>query len=260
MSAPLSVYILTYNSQRRLAQVLEAAHKVADELLVLDSGSTDQTLQIAETYNARVLYRKFDNFRDQRVFAEEACQNEWVLALDSDEVLSDALVARIESLKATAFKTNGQQVHGFTIKRDWYFLGKKVKNLYPVKTPEYIVRLFSKQHASTQGSRIIHEAVQIDHAKVAVLQEPILHYSCDSIDGLYSKIGLYTNLDAAQMHERGVQATWLHVYIYPWLVWFRWYVLLASWRDGEVGLILSKYIRITVYLKYLKLMLIQKQR
>ncbi|MBH1975869.1 MAG: glycosyltransferase family 2 protein [Rhodocyclales bacterium] len=251
---PLSCYILTHNSERRLAQVLASIQQIADEILIVDSGSTDQTLTIARQFGATILTRNFDNFRDQRIFAEDHCTQPWVLALDSDEVVSEALCQRLQQLKNTHFQTDaGITPDGFSIRRNWFFMGQPVRNFYPVKTPEFIVRLFQRERLSHRGSRIIHEQLQLDGAKIGQINEPLLHYSCDSIDDLYAKIGLYTKLAAEDMHAKGEPSSPLKIYIYPWLIWARWHLLYGGWRDGAPGRILGKYVRDTVYLKYLKL-------
>lgn len=254
MSTPLSCYVLTFNSERRLSQVLAAVKSVADEIIVVDSGSTDSTLAIAASYEARVLHRPFDNFRDQRVFAEDACKHQWVLALDSDEVLSAELQEMIKELKINGLSLSDcPPVDAFSIKYNWYFMNQPVRAFYPVRSPQYIVRLFRRDRVSCRGSRIIHEALQLENATVRALEQPILHYSCDSIDGLYSKIGLYSRLSAEDMHAQGIKSSWLKIHLYPWLIWFRWYIVYGGWRDGSAGVVLSNYARDTVYLKYLKL-------
>ena len=261
MTTPLSVYILTLNSKRRISQVLDSISKIADEIVIVDSGSSDETLDIISRYPVTLLERNFDNFRDQRVFAEDACSNDWVLALDSDEVLSDDLVSEILRLKEMNFNAdNIQAPDGFSIRRDWFFIGKQVRNFYPVKTPEYIVRLFSKKKLSTRGSRIIHESLQLNNSHIQTINQPIKHFCCDSIDDLYSKIGLYTRLSAEDMHSKGERSSWTKINLYPWLIWVRWYLINGSWADGEAGLVLSRYARSTVYLKYLKLKYLSSNR
>lgn len=254
MSSHLSIFILTLNSERRLSQVLDAAKEVADEIVIVDSGSTDKTIEILSRYAVRTLHRDFDNFRDQRVYAEDACSSNWILALDSDEVLSAELIDEIKLLKERDFKTeNSLAPDVFGIRRDWYFLDYAVRNFYPTKTPEYICRLYRKDKVSYRGSRIIHEALQIDNCLLQPLDKPMKHFTCDSIDDLYRKVGLYTSLSAQDMYDKGERSSWVKINIYPWLVWAQWYFIYGSWRDGYAGIVVSRYIRITIYLKYLKL-------
>jgi glycosyltransferase involved in cell wall biosynthesis len=234
--------------------VLESARSVADELLVIDSGSTDATLNIAERRGARILSRRFDNFRDQRVFAENHCAHRWILQLDSDEVLSEALQEEIRDLKHRDFDRGlSPQPEAFSIPRCWYFLGQPVRAVYPIVTPDSVVRLFCRDNMTHRGSRVIHEAVGYQVRHVVPLRSPLLHYTADTVDDLYAKIGLYTQLAAQDMAMRGVKASWLRVQVYPWLIWIQWHLVKGGWRDGEAGRILSRYARDTVYLKYLKL-------
>jgi glycosyltransferase involved in cell wall biosynthesis len=252
--AALSCYLLTHNSERRIDEVLSSVQGVADEILVVDSGSQDGTLDIAKRFGCRILHRPFDNFRDQRVFAEEQCAHDWVLQLDSDEVVSPALVDDILAAKRRNFDAAAAvPPDGFSMLREWIVLGTTVHAFYPVRTPDRVIRLFRRDRINHRDSRIIHESpVGRDHHVVA-LDSALLHYSCDSIEQLYSKINLYTRLAAEDMHGRGQVATMMKLHVYPWLLAFRWYVLMGGWRDGEVGRVHARYVRDTVYLKYLKL-------
>ena len=253
MTALLSVYILTLNSERRLAQVLDSVQALADEIVVVDSGSSDRTHEISHAFGARVLVRSFDNFCNQRVFAEESCAHPWVLALDSDEVLSPALQETLRRHKAAGFQIGNRLPDGYSIRREWFFLGRQVRTFYPVKAPDYTIKLFQRSKMGHRGSRIIHESIQCDCVTIFNIHDPIFHYSCDSIDELYGKMDLYTRLAAADMNANGVRSSWLKVNLYPWLLWARWFLVNGAWKDGEAGRILCKYARDTVYLKYLKL-------
>lgn len=248
---PLSCYILTKNSERRLAQVLASLQGVADEVLVLDSGSTDATLNIAASFGCRVQHRDFDNFRDQRVAAEALCSHDWVLALDSDEVLSPELASHIQVLKERGFADGGASApDGYALRRDWYFTGERVRNFYPVRTPEHIVRLFNHRRIGHRNSRVVHEQVNTDGATIRAIDLPLQHFSCDSVQDLYAKLPLYARLSAQDLHARGERAGWVKQHLYPWLIWFRWHVLYQGFRDGAPGRVLGRYVRDTVRTKY----------
>lgn len=250
-SAFLSCYILTKNSERRLAEVLYSVQMVADEILIVDSGSTDSTIKIAQKFHCKILHRPFDNFRDQRTFAEEQCTHDWVLALDSDEIASPALQKKIQSLKGASFKSEDEaNVDGYAIKRDWFFINNPVRNFYPVRTPEFIVRLFNRKKISHRNSRIIHEQVDTRGATISVINESIHHHSCDSLQDLYAKLPVYAKLSAQDLHHKGVKSSWAKRNAYPWLIWFRWHILYKGFLDGQPGIILGKYTRDTIRKKY----------
>jgi glycosyltransferase involved in cell wall biosynthesis len=252
--AAISCYLLTKDSELRLAEVLQSIAGLADEILVVDSGSRDRTLDIAREFDCRILQRPFDNFRDQRLFAEQSCRYDWVLQLDSDEVVSRELADEIRALKARDFDSaRSPPPDGFIMPRHWFVLGRKVHAFYPVKSPDYVVRLFRRDRINHADSRIIHEAFVQRERVLVELHGPLLHYTCDSIDQLYSKINLYTRLAAEEMHGRGVPVNAIRLHLYPWLIAIRWFLLMGGWRDGAIGRIHARYVRDTVYLKYLKL-------
>ncbi|HXR56797.1 MAG TPA: glycosyltransferase family 2 protein [Casimicrobiaceae bacterium] len=254
MTQPLSCYVLTRDSERRLADALAAVRNIADEIVVVDSGSHDATLDIAREFGCRIVARTFDNFRNQRVFAEQECTHDWVLQVDSDEIVSQPLADEIGALKARAFDAGQEDApDGFSVSREWLVLGRPVHVFYPVKAPDRVIRLFRRDRINHAGSRIIHEYPAGPDRRIVPLAGELLNYTCDSIDQLYSKIGLYTSLAAQDMQSRGESANALKIHLYPWLLAFRCYVLMGGWKDGELGRVHARYVRDTVYLKYLKL-------
>ena len=96
----LSVYIVTLNEEKRLEKTLQAVQQVADEILIVDSGSTDKTKEIAEKYNAKFIFHKWKNISSQKKFAQDTCENDFVLSLDADEVLSPRLIEEINQVKS----------------------------------------------------------------------------------------------------------------------------------------------------------------
>ena len=247
-----SCYIMTLNSERRLVALLESVREVADEIVIVDSGSNDRTREIALEYGARFLYHEFVDFKRQRTLAIEQCRNSWVLELDSDEVLSNGLRDRLLALKANGCRDGAAVPDAFGIRRRWFLLGREVHCFYPSRCPDLPIRLFRKDRVNYERSRGIHEALSGFHSSVRI-EEPILHFTCDSIEQMYAKMDLYTTLAAREMAANGERATALQLLFYPWALWFRWYIMLGGWRDGQLGLVHGRYVRDTVYQKYLKL-------
>jgi glycosyltransferase involved in cell wall biosynthesis len=249
VSARFSCYILAYNSARHLAGALAPLVGLADELIVIDSGSTDGTQEIAARFGARVIHRAFDNFTAQRNFALSQCRHDWVFTIDSDEVLSPELADRLRHLKNTI--TAEDAVDAYAVRREWYVLGRRVHAFYPSLCPDYPVRLFRKGQAAYLEGRQVHETLR-GFRKAERILEPLLHYSCGSVGELYGKMGLYTNLAARDLLAQGGRPSLLGLLLRPPVISLKWYLWHGGWRDGSVGAILARYVYDTVYQKYLK--------
>ena len=247
----ISCYILTLNRARQLQQVLSSLQGIVDDLLVVDSGSTDGTQEVAAKFGARVIHRTFDDFTTQRTFALSQCRHTWVLAIDSDEVVSPELSARLRQIKASDASEANDAPDAYAIRREWFVLGRKVHCFYPSHCPDFPVRLFRKDRAAYLAGRQVHETIR-GFRKAVRIEEPLLHYSCDSIEEMYGKIGLYTTLAARDLRAKQGRPSLAAVVLMPWIVSFKWYVVLGGWRDGIVGAILARYVADSVYQKYLK--------
>ena len=222
-----------------------------DEIVVLDSGSSDATEKIARRFEAKFHRRTFDDFRRQRAHALSLCSFNWVLELVSDEVVSPAFATRLTALKAANFAGAAGTLDADAIRRGWFLLSNKIHSFYPSQCPDRLVRLFQRSKTGYTNARAIHESV-VGHAWADGIDEPILHYTCDTLDQMYSKVNHYTTLLAQQMHQPGERASWLKILTYPWLIWFKYYVLYGGWRDGELGLVHGRYVRDTVWQKLIK--------
>lgn len=251
-SCLLSCYVLTKDSQRRLREVLSSIQGVVDDIVVVDSGSTDGTLDIVKEFGVRLAVREFDNFREQREYALSLCRHDWVLELDSDEVVSTALAGRLAALKLNGFAPDGRTPDAFGIRREWFVLGRKVHCFYPSRCPDRPVRLYRRSVFGYRSARGVHEALS-GRGWVLPIAEPILHYTCDSIDQMYAKINQYSTLAALEMHREGRTSSWLGILVYPWVVWFKFYVLYGGWRDGGLGVVHGRYVRDSVWQKLVKL-------
>lgn len=244
---PLSVYILTYNSERHLDKVLAAAKRVADDLLVVDSGSSDATLAIAARHGARVAHRAFDNFRAQRLFANSLCAHQAVMFFDSDEIASDALIDEVTALKASGFSHDA-----YVVRRDWVVRGKLVHALMPVGCPDYPVRICHRDKTDfTEHS--VHET-PIGHESVGRIESPLLHHTFETHSELMRKLDLYTDLAATDLRDKGksMVLVWLKQWISPVGAFGKWYIRRGNWRDGRIGLTLALYASTYTHRKYRK--------
>lgn len=248
----LSCYVLTRNSERRLIQVLSSIVNFVDDLVILDSGSSDRTLEIAKKFGARIFYRDFDNFSNQRNYGLSLCLHDWVFELDSDEVVSPALQKRLSSLKESGFSVEGVIPDAFGIRREWFLLGKKVHCFYPLRCPDLPLRLFQRKKIRYQADRFVHE-YPIGYQTTRKIHEEILHYSCDNAEQMYAKINQYTTLAAKEMYKAGKSPSLVKVFVYPWVVWFKYYVVFGGWKDGFVGLVHGRYVRDYVWQYLVKL-------
>jgi len=250
--AKLSCYILTKNSERRLNQVLLSVVGVVDDLVVLDSGSSDRTIEIAKSFGARILHREFDNFSNQRNYGLSQCVHDWVFELDSDEVVSEPLQQKILALKKSGFEVEGGVPDAFGILREWFVLERKVNCFYPIRCPDQPLRIYQRKKVSYKTDRLVHES-PVGHQTSWRVDEPLLHYSCDTVDQMYSKINQYTTLAAREMFQSRKKSGWFKIVAYPWLVWFKYYVVLGGWKDGPIGLIHGRYVRDNVWQYLVKL-------
>lgn len=250
----LSAYILTCNSARRLDQVLRSIEGVADEIVIVDSGSSDATAEIAARFGARFIFHRFETFTLQREFAVGQCVHDWVLALDSDEVASESLRAALLQLKAEGFAREGVVPDAFGIRREWYFLGRYVHCFYPLDCPDQPVRLFRRDKAIYTPGRHVHENMT-GFSLALPIEAPLLHFTCDSVDDLYAKLNQYSTLAARDLKARQVTPGWGKVIVMPLLVAADWYFRHGGWRDGVAGLVHARFVQDMVYQKYLKLKL-----
>jgi len=245
MPVPLSAYVLTKNSERQIRSVLEAVSQVADDIVVLDSGSTDQTEQICASFaNCRVILRPFDNFVAQRNYAAKCCRYDWVLFVDSDELLDDEAIAGILDLKQNGFTHDA-----YSIDRYWHVLGKAVHCILPVSSPDQPIRLFDRRSVSfSSASNLVHETID-GYSSVSKLTGSIKHITFSSRAELTHKLDHYTDLAALDIIRRKKSSHIAQRWLSPCWAFLRWYFIKGGYRDGWVGLQLGVYAWRYHYLK-----------
>ena len=181
----LSVYIITLNEEKRLAKTLKQAQKVADEIIVVDSGSTDKTLEIAKKHNAKIIHNDWKSYCEQKYFAETQCTNDYVLMLDADEVLSDKLVKEIKTLK----KNPTHNAYRIKI-TDMFPTDTKLSRFANTFNP---VRLYNKQYVKMPKDKMNKDRVTVPaDMPVGQLQHHIYHYSIISIEDTVKKHNIHS--------------------------------------------------------------------
>lgn len=230
----ITACVITLNEAGRLGDCL-ASLAFCDELVVVDSGSTDDTAAIAQAHGARVLQRPFDGFRSQKQYAVEQASNDWVLCLDADERISPELRAAIEAEQARGFA----DASGYRFARLSDYFGRFLRhgNAYP----DRVLRLFDRRRGGWRGKREIHEAASVDGA-VRTLPGDVVHYPYRSLEQQLAKTQRYARMMAEHDFSRGKRASLGKLVLAPaWRFW-RGYLLRGGFLDGWHGLVYA-YVR-----------------
>jgi glycosyltransferase involved in cell wall biosynthesis len=241
---PLSFYMLVKNSEKYLPTILSRIATVADEIILLDSGSQDATHVIAEKFHAQWHFRPFDHFRNQRTAALSLCRHSYVLFLDADEIPDETLIQQLQIHKQKGFTADA-----YCLQREWIVLGKRVHSIYPVCSPDFPVRLINKEKVSFAGSARVHEEYS-GYQQALVLPGKITHYTFHSMAELQQKLNFYARIAAEDRAEKGKPFHRYQRIFNPPLAWLKWYLFKGGWRDGKVGLILANYAFRYTYLKH----------
>ena len=239
----VSVTIITLNEADHIAAAIDSA-SWADEVIVVDSGSTDDTVAIARSKGVRVETRAWSGYVDQKNFAHLLASNDWIFSLDADERITSALAGEIHALLAT-----DPPRKGYRVPRVAYHLGRWVRttDFYP----DYQTRLYDRRSARWSGL-YVHESVSVDGGPGQLANE-LQHYSFRDLQDQLDRINHYTTLAARQMYERGQRTGPLAIAVHPAAAFLRNYVLRRGVLDGTAGLTISLMNSYSVFLKFAKL-------
>ncbi len=238
----ISATIISLNEERNLPRLLESLICV-DEIVVVDSGSTDRTVEIARRYGARVIENPWPGYAKQKNFAAAQATHDWILSLDADEALSDNLGAEILELKA-----GEPSVAGYRFPRLAQYLGHWIH--HSGWYPDAKVRLYDRRRARWVGD-YVHESVQVD-GPVADLVGPLHHFTCSSIEEHKRTMERYTTLAADELKARGYRASPIRLLLAPPATFLKSYLLQQGFRDGYPGLLIATMAARYVFLKYAK--------
>ena len=245
----VTVTVITHNEAAHIAGALESV-AWADELIVIDSHSTDATLDVARRHASRVEVRDWPGYGAQKNHAAGLATNDWILSIDADERVTPALGEEIRSVMARE-----PAVQGFYIPRVSHYLGRWIRSTdwYP----DFHLRLYDRR-AARWSERSVHESVRLT-GQTARLRGEMLHYPYRDVSEHLAKIDRYTTLLAEQWFAEGRRATALDAAIYPRLAFFRNYILRQGFRDGRIGFLVSRLNSYYVFLKYAKLIELQER-
>lgn len=223
---PLSAVLITLNCAGSLRATLESL-RFCEEIVAVDSGSTDGTLALLAEFGAKVVSEPWRGFGPQKQFAIEQARHDWVLCIDSDEIVSDALRASIEgALQAPAFEA-------YQFPRCNRFLGRYLK--HGEGYPDLSLRLFDRSRARWSDD-VVHEKV-ITLGTVGRLAGDLLHHSEDTLESYLAKQNRYTSLAAAALAAEGATLAPGKLLLSPFFRFIKFYVLRAGFLDGRPGLI-----------------------
>ncbi len=244
----VTVTIITLDEAAHIADAIDSA-AWADEIIVVDSGSVDDTLAIARARGARTETRAWTGYVDQKNFAASLASHDWIFSLDADERIPPALASEIRALLATEPHRGGYRVPRVT-----FHLGRWVRttDFYP----DYQTRLYDRRKGRWQG-RYVHESVTVD-GNTGQLTTELLHYSYRDLTDHLDRINAYTTLAARQMHESGRRARAVDLLLHPPAAFLRNYILRRGFLDGTAGLTLSLVNAYSVLLKFAKLWELQR--
>jgi glycosyltransferase involved in cell wall biosynthesis len=236
----LSVALITKNEEDRLPKTLEAVKDLADEIVVVDSGSTDRTVEVARSFGAKVFTEEWKGYARQRQSALKKCRGKWILFLDADEVLSEELKWEIKRV------LKNPTAEGYLIKRKTVYLGKVLNHIWD---NDWVLRLV-KRDANPRWVGRVHEKLLLEGRVEKIPKGVIYHYTYRNLWEHFEKALLYARLSAEEYHRRGKRATLFKLVGAPLWAFFKIYLLKRGFLEGIRGLLIAGSYALNAFVKY----------
>ena len=242
-----SVVIITFNEEKNIERCLQSVKEIADEIVVVDSFSTDSTKSICLKYGARFIENPFAGYIEQKNFALAQAMNEYVLSLDADEAIDGLLKQHILEEKQKGFPYDSYQMN-----RSNYFCGRWIKHgsWYPDKK----IRLVNKEKAKWGGINPHDKMVVQQPYTLKWLAGDILHYTYYTLEELVLQTNRFTTIQAKAMFEEGKKASFIKLYISPLSAFITGYFIKLGFLDGYDGFVVARSVAYATMLKYAKLL------
>ena len=248
----LSAVIITFNEERNIGRCLESLHGVADEIVVVDSFSTDKTQEIVTKHNALFIQHTFQGHIQQKNFALSQASNDFVISLDADEALSDTLKMNILKVKEE------NAADGYSMNRLSNYCGHWIRHgsWYPDKK----LRLFDRSKVQWAGVNPHDKAEANDGSVIKHLEGDLLHYTYYTIEEHVRKLDYFSSIAAKAYFEKNKKAGWFDLIIRPGFAFFRDFILRAGFLDGYYGWVIARFTAHYTMQKYVKLNFLYEQK
>lgn len=246
-AAGISAFVVCRNEAANIGRCL-ASLSWCDEIVVVDSGSADGTLEICASHGCRVVHRDWTGYVDQKAHGLSLCSREWILNLDADEEVSPELRGEIRSVLARD-AAGGVREDGFELLRTVFYLGRWWRK--GGWHPEWRLRLARRRRVSWHGEEP-HEHARVE-GRTGRLRGELRHYTYRDIADHVARMNSHTTAAARSLHAKGRRAGPVDLLLKPKARFFKFYILRRGWREGLPGLLVAAMEAISVFLKYFKL-------
>jgi glycosyltransferase involved in cell wall biosynthesis len=245
---PISAALITNNEEANVEEALQSL-AWADEVVVVDSGSTDATIDICRRYTDKIFRRPWTGFVDQKNYVVERASHDWIISLDADERIGPQLAREIEQLRRDGF-----QHAGYRMPRVAFFMGRWIR--HGDWYPDYQLRLFDRRRGRWRGGRV-HESVEVEGTP-GFLRGEIQHFTYRSLSDYLRRLETYSTLAAQDYRQQGKKASLPKLVGNPCLTFLKAYLLKAGFLDGTPGLMVAAMGAVSVFFKYAKLYELQR--
>jgi len=244
----ISVIVITKDEEKNISDCLKSV-EWADEIIVVDSESTDKTIELAKKFTDKIFIRKWEGYVPQKRYAMSLAKNEWVLSIDADERITPELKEEIQILSQNDF-------NGFRIRRKNFLMNKEITSCGWEK--DYQLKLFRKDKADL-NDRLVHEKFIVE-GKVGTLKNPMLHYTFSSFTDYLNKINYYTSLKAQELFNSKNKIGGWTIFSHTVSAFFAFFFIRKGFKDGVYGLIISLLHSVSTMMNYVKLWELQNKK
>ena len=248
----LSVTVITFNEERHIDRCLKSVKSVADEIVVVDSLSTDRTKEICLSHSVVFIEQPFLGYVEQKNFALAKASHEHVLSLDADEALSDELAASVKKEKEKGFPADG-----YTMNRFNFYCGKWIR--HGTYYPDRKLRLLDLKMGKWGGQNPHDKIIVQENARVVHLQGDLLHYTYQTIEQHAKQMERFSTIAAKALFDKGEGPSYFKMIINPAWAFIKGYLLKLGFLDGAEGLRIARFTARQSYLKYLKLIRLHRE-